>query len=224
MRRPVEPTLTYQSQYYSGRVANYNNYNAPALPPAVGPPPLVPGNPNAYSYRQQPTSTTTHHQYYQRPPPPPPPPLSRPEPRYPELRHKTGRVYNSSKSRNPPTKPQYQEYLDAMDTQAAMDRLREVKERKALEAREARVAQQRHRPLPPARPPRTTSMMRDEPKPHRQHHSSWIMNKAKKVGWTDTDSDDSFVCRDARAVSDNNRNDPRSTGGGSSSRRRLRKS
>jgi len=214
MRRPVQPTPTYQSQY-SGRFAN--DHNARGLPPAVGLLPLPPLPPNAHpkpnSYRQQSTSTTHPHQ-----------PPSKPEPKYPELRHKTGRVYNSNKSRNPPTKPAYQEYLDAMDTQAAMDRLREVKERKAREQQA-----QRYSPLLPPPPARMTTMMRDDPKPHHQHqhqhHSGWIINRAKKVGWSDADSDDSFACRDARAISDSNHThnrDPRSAGS-SSPRRRSRK-
>ncbi|KAI1814752.1 hypothetical protein GGS20DRAFT_585240 [Poronia punctata] len=141
------------------------------------------------------------------PPPPPPPPKSsygqnprsqkdQPSPNDPkhrELRHKTGRVYNSNKSRNPPRKPEYQEYLDAMRADAA----RQVARQAELTAERAARAQH-------------TASTRDhsrssERKERRPPKAGWIDRAKEKVKISDADSDVSFACQDALAISGKSR-------------------
>ncbi|KAI0398627.1 hypothetical protein F5Y17DRAFT_10811 [Xylariaceae sp. FL0594] len=236
VRRPAPPpaaTYTYQSPpQHSGYPTHPRD--GPYLPPAVGRPPVPQKSHLQQQQRQQqqqqqyrhqphlpsaPPPRPPHHNYDYAPAPAPPVPPKQQQhqhqhQQHPELRHKTGRVYNSNKSRNPPTKPAYREYLDAMETQAAMDRMREARERKVREAMD------RVHPYGGLR-------RDDEAKPHHHHHqhgsgfgsgsgggsSGWLK---KKIGISDSDSNISFVCKDSRAISgDKNRS--------GSSRRRSRK-
>lgn len=167
LRRPVPPAPTY-------RHPDHFPQHGPHLPPAVGfssPLPFSPQRDNP-SYMQ--TTPPANHQQ---------PPI------HPELRHKTGRVYNSNKIRNTPPPPLYQAHLEAMQTSAWI----------------------KTRPSPSSSPNPAWSGIRVEklklPPTRKNSLSSWIDRRDKREATPDDASDISFTCKTAQAVS----NQPRST-------------
>jgi hypothetical protein len=168
MMRPIQPAPTYQ---YS----SHFTHNGTSLPPAVGIPPL-PQRDNR-SYMQA---------------PPAKPQITK----HPELRHKTGRVYNSAKSRNQPPVPIYQAHLDAMALNAQLEAMREMRRANA--------------PRKPSQAPSTGNWVEESSRwdTEKSTISSWIERTKERDTSSDNDSDISFVCQSARVIS----NQPQSTG------------
>ncbi|KAI3331853.1 hypothetical protein HD806DRAFT_171992 [Xylariaceae sp. AK1471] len=168
MMRPVRPAPTYQ---YSSHSA----YNGPSLPPAVGVPPLPQRDNRSYMQAVPAKPQVT---------------------KRPELRHKTGRVYNSKKSRNQPPVPLYQAHLDAMATNAKLEAMQAMRQANT-------PAKLSHAP--------SAGTWAEEPSrwdTGKPTISSWIDRTKERATSSDNDSDVSFVCRSARAIS----NQPRTAG------------
>ncbi|KAI1192447.1 hypothetical protein F5X97DRAFT_85864 [Nemania serpens] len=142
--------------------------NSPGLPPAMGPPP----GQDDYSVTLRADAT-----------------------KGPQLRHKTGRVYNTAKIRNQRLDPPYQAYLDGMRTEAA------------IRARQHPYSAPLKEPDGPK-----SCWEEEEPSPRDSKKatlSGWI-ERTKERTVTNKGSDVSFVCATSHAISNQDNDQSRS--------------